>query len=66
MRIWVAIYAAHGEEGLKAGAKGVTIEPEVRIEAVTHWWIKQKRESMDFRFFGRYLKAGAQPVMQEN
>ncbi|HCM7228962.1 TPA: IS3 family transposase [Klebsiella aerogenes] len=34
VRIWVAIYAAHGEEGLKARAKGVTIEPDVRVEAV--------------------------------
>lgn len=34
VRIWVAAYDAYGEEGLKPRDKGVSIDPEIRIEAV--------------------------------
>lgn len=34
VRIWVAAYDAYGEKGLKPRDKGVTIDPEIRIEAV--------------------------------
>lgn len=34
VRIWVAAYQAHGEEGLKPRDKGISIDPEIRIEAV--------------------------------
>ncbi|ASY80427.1 DNA-binding protein [Pectobacterium polaris] len=34
VRIWVAAYDAYGEEGLKLRDKGVSIGPEIRIEAV--------------------------------
>lgn len=34
VRIWVAAYQAHGEEGLKPRNKGISIDPEIRIEAV--------------------------------
>lgn len=34
VRIWVAAYDAYGEEGLKPRDKGISIDPEIRIEAV--------------------------------
>ncbi|HCR0152321.1 TPA: IS3 family transposase [Klebsiella aerogenes] len=34
VRLWVAAYDAYGEEGLKSRDKGVSVDPEVRIEAV--------------------------------
>lgn len=34
VRIWVAAYDAYGEEGLRPRDKGVSIDPEIRIEAV--------------------------------
>lgn len=34
VRIWVAAYDAYGEEGLRPKDKGVSIDPEIRIEAV--------------------------------
>ncbi|KAF1370091.1 helix-turn-helix domain-containing protein [Yokenella regensburgei] len=34
VRIWVAAYDAYDEEGLKPTDKGVSIYPEIRIEAV--------------------------------
>ena len=34
VRIWVAAYDAYGEEGLRLRDKGVSIDPEIRIEAV--------------------------------
>ncbi|HCM1914959.1 TPA: helix-turn-helix domain-containing protein [Salmonella enterica subsp. salamae serovar 28:r:e,n,z15] len=34
VRLWVAAYDAYGEEGLKPRGKGVSIDPEVRVEAV--------------------------------
>ncbi|ECE0287894.1 IS3 family transposase [Salmonella enterica subsp. enterica] len=34
VRLWVAAYDAYGEEGLKPRDKGVSIDPETRIEAV--------------------------------
>lgn len=32
--MWVAAYDAYGEEGLRPRDKGVSIDPEIRIEAV--------------------------------
>ncbi|HFQ7009924.1 helix-turn-helix domain-containing protein, partial [Klebsiella pneumoniae] len=34
VRMWVAAYDAYGEEGLRPRDKGVSIDPEIRIEAV--------------------------------
>ncbi|EJR0239178.1 TPA: IS3 family transposase [Enterobacter hormaechei] len=34
VRIWVAAYDAYGEEGLKPRDKGVSIAPDIRVEAV--------------------------------
>ncbi|EPJ0509479.1 IS3 family transposase [Klebsiella quasipneumoniae] len=34
VRIWVAAYDAYGEEGLKPRDKGVSIDPDIRVEAV--------------------------------
>jgi transposase len=34
VRLWVAAYDAYGEEGLKPRDKGVSIDPEIRVEAV--------------------------------
>ncbi|HAT3610564.1 IS3 family transposase [Klebsiella michiganensis] len=34
VRIWVAAYDAYGEEGLKPKDKGVSIDPDIRVEAV--------------------------------
>lgn len=34
VRIWVAAYDAYGEEGLKPRDKGVSIDPNIRVEAV--------------------------------
>ncbi len=34
VRMWVAAYDAYGEEGLKPKYKGVSINPELRVEAV--------------------------------
>ena len=34
VRLWVAAYDVYGEEGLKPRDKGVSIDPEIRIEAV--------------------------------
>jgi len=33
VRIWVAAYDAYGEEGLKLRDKGVSIDPDIRVEA---------------------------------
>ncbi|HFG1024630.1 TPA: helix-turn-helix domain-containing protein, partial [Klebsiella pneumoniae] len=34
VRLWVAAYDVYGEEGLKPRDKGVSIDPEIRVEAV--------------------------------
>ncbi|HBR2013835.1 IS3 family transposase [Klebsiella michiganensis] len=34
VRLWVAAYDAYGEEGLKPRDKGVSIDPDIRVEAV--------------------------------
>lgn len=34
VRMWVAAYDAYGEEGLKPRDKGVSINPDLRVEAV--------------------------------
>ena len=34
VRLWVAAYDAYGEEGLKPRDKGVSIDTEIRVEAV--------------------------------
>lgn len=34
VRIWVAAYDTHGEEGLRPRDKGVSIDPDIRVEAV--------------------------------
>lgn len=34
VRMWVAAYDAHGEEGLKPRDKGVSVEPDIRVAVV--------------------------------
>ncbi|AOP93942.1 DNA-binding protein [Enterobacter roggenkampii] len=34
VRLWVAAYDSYGEEGLKPRDKGVSIDPDIRVEAV--------------------------------